>query len=76
MLMSYLNELEFSRVPGFVLVFSAEVRCGIRPQYPRSGSVVYIPPDPLRIPRSAADHQARARGKNLEHVRPVDFPPG
>ena len=55
---------------------SAEVRFGNRPQYPRIGSVACIPPDQLRIPRSAADHQARARGKNLEHVRPVDFPPG
>jgi len=55
---------------------SAEFRFGIRPQYPRSGSVACIPPDRLRIPRSAADHQARARGKSLEHVRPVDFPPG
>jgi len=59
-----------------LLVPSAEVRFGIRLQYPRSGSVVCIPPDRLRIPRSAADHQARARGKSLEHARPVDFPPG
>jgi hypothetical protein len=55
---------------------SAEVRFGIRPQYPRSGSVACIPPDRLRIPRSAADHQARARDMSLEHVRLVDFPLG
>lgn len=54
----------------------AGVHFGIRLQYPRSGSVACIPPDRLRIPRSAADHRARARGKSLEHARPVDFPLG
>jgi len=59
-----------------LLVPSAEVRFGIHPQYPRSGSVACIPPDRLRNPRPAADHQARVRGKSLERIRPVDFPPG
>ena len=53
----------------------AGVHWRIRLQFPRSGSVACIPLDPLRIPRPAADHQAGAPGKSLEHARLVCFLP-